>query len=78
MLETAAEAPGVKVVKKPQLILLRDGMEKKQPVLFKCQALSVRGRTVAMCAWADSGVRALVTSQRDSLLDAANTARPTA
>lgn len=75
MLETAAEAPGVKVVKKPQLILLRDGMEKKQPVLFKCQALSVRGRTVTMCAWADNGVRALVTSQRDSLLDAAKTAR---
>lgn len=30
-------------------------------MLFKCQALTVGDRDVAMCAWADSGVRALVT-----------------
>ncbi|WP_329365068.1 hypothetical protein [Streptomyces sp. NBC_01483] len=70
MLETAAGAPGVKVVKKPQLIVLRE----KQPVLFKCQALSIRDRTFAMCAWADSGVRALVTIAGDSLLGAAGNA----
>jgi hypothetical protein len=75
MLETAAGAPGAKVVKKPQLILERDGMAQKKLVLFKCQALSIQGQTVTMCAWADSGVRALVTSQGDSLLKAANTAR---
>ncbi|MEU9537940.1 hypothetical protein [Streptomyces mirabilis] len=74
MLETAAGAPGVKVVKKPELIVLRDDTQKKQPVLFKCQALSIRNRTFAMCAWADSGVRALVTIAGDSLLTAAGKA----
>jgi hypothetical protein len=74
MLETAAGAPGVKVVKKPELIVLRDDTQKKPPVLFKCQALSIRDRTFAMCAWADSGVRALVTIAGDRLLTAAGKA----
>ncbi|MFF3737165.1 hypothetical protein [Streptomyces sp. NPDC002566] len=74
MLETAAGAPGAKVVKEPQLIVLRDGSDEKHPVLFKCQALSIREQTVGMCAWADSGVRALVTSHDDDLLRAAGTA----
>lgn len=61
MLRTAAEAPGVKVVKAPQLILLKGDSDTRAPVLCKCQALSVRGRPVGMCAWADRGVRVLVT-----------------
>jgi hypothetical protein len=71
MLETAAGAPGVTVVKEPQLILLKDGSDSKKPVLFKCQALSIRDQAVTMCAWADSGVRALVTTADDTLLAAA-------
>ncbi|MFF3849796.1 hypothetical protein [Streptomyces sp. NPDC002328] len=61
MLRTAAEAPGVKVLQAPRLILLKEDSATRALVLCKCQALSVRGRPVSMCAWADEGVRALVT-----------------
>ncbi|MFJ9742934.1 hypothetical protein [Streptomyces sp. NPDC101166] len=61
MLRTAAGAPGVTVVKRPRLVLLKEDSDAGTPVLCKCQALSVRGQLVGMCAWADTGVRALVT-----------------
>lgn len=79
MLETAAGAPRAEVLQKPRLFLL-DGPDGNRPVLFKCQELRLpelpaEDRTVSMCAWADRGVRALVTVADDSLSRAAGTAR---
>ncbi|MET8982041.1 hypothetical protein ABZX85_41260 [Streptomyces sp. NPDC004539] len=79
MLKTAAAAPGAKVTQKPQLIVLKGRFEKDKPTLFKCQELSLPelpapDRTVSMCAWADSGVRALVTVADDYLPSAAGEA----
>ncbi|MFF9812180.1 hypothetical protein [Streptomyces sp. NPDC014006] len=63
MLRTAAEAPGVTVAEKPRLFLLKpeEGV-RRDPVLFKCQVLVVRDQHVQQCAWADKGVRALLST----------------
>lgn len=77
MLEEAARMPGARVVGERRLILLKgddlDGGHR--PVLFACQTLSVEGRRFAQCAWADSGVRALVTGAERSLFGTAGYAR---
>ncbi|WP_338683661.1 hypothetical protein QD712_24835 [Streptomyces acidiscabies] len=80
MLETAAAAPGVKVLQKPRLFLLNGEPGEKTPVLLKCQELYLpqlpaEDRTVGMCAWADHGVRALVTVADADLSRAAQTTR---
>ncbi|MEV0978103.1 hypothetical protein [Streptomyces sp. NPDC049915] len=63
MLRTAAGAPGATVAEKPRLFLLKseEGIA-KGPVLFKCQVIVVREQHVHQCAWADRGVRALLST----------------
>ncbi|WP_416973939.1 hypothetical protein [Streptomyces sp. 4F14] len=80
MLETAAGAPGVEVLQKPRLILANGGPDQKTPVLFRCQELRLpdlpaEDPTVSMCAWADRGVRALVTVADADLNRAAHLTR---
>jgi len=80
MLETAAAAPGAEVLQKPRLYLMNGDSGKKTLVLFKCQELRLpdlpaEDPTVSMCAWADSGVRGLVTVADDDLRRAVRTAR---